>query len=233
VTTSRRRRNQWPLSGVLFAALFIVGNVLGGALASGTLPLPGAPAPEIARYYDDSQTVVLVLSLFQVLSAVSLFVFVAPVAAFVRRLAGEKSALIALTPGGGALAALFLLVSALLGWVLALSAAGLGLELVGALRDLNFLCGGTLDVASLGLFMGATSIAALRAKALSCWIAWLGIMASALSVLSLASLLWFPASVLIPLGRLLAFVWSIAVGSVLALGKRRETGAGVDYLVLP
>ena len=55
-------------------------------------------------------------------SAVSLFVFVAPVAAFVWRLAGEKSALIELTPGGGALAALFLLVSALLSWVLTLSA---------------------------------------------------------------------------------------------------------------
>ena len=122
MTTSRRRRNQRSLSGVLFAALFIVGNGLGGVLASGTLPLPGAPAAEVARYYDDSQTAVLVSSLLQVLSAVSLFVFVAPVAAFVWRLAGEKSALIELTPGGGALAALFLLVSALLSWVLTLSA---------------------------------------------------------------------------------------------------------------
>jgi hypothetical protein len=100
VTTSRRRRNQWPLSGVLFAALFIVGNVLGGVLASDPLPLPGAPAAEVARYYDDSQTAVLVSSLFQVLSAFSLFIFVAPVAAFVWRLAGDKSVPIGLTSGG-------------------------------------------------------------------------------------------------------------------------------------
>ena len=39
------------------------------------------------------------------------------------------------------------------------------------------------------------------------------------------SLVLFPASVFIQLGRLLTFVWSIAVGPVLTLGKRRETGA--------
>ena len=230
MTPSRRQIDPWALSGVLFAAFFIVGVVLGGVLASTTLPLPGAPAAEVARYYDDSRTAVLVLSLFQVLSAVLLFVFVASVATFARSTAGERRALPGLTSGGGALAAAFLLVSALLGWVLALTAGGLGLDLVGTLRSLNFLSGGTLHVASLGLFMGAASIAALRAKALPRWIPWLGIVAAALSILSLASLVLFPASVLIPLGRLLAFVWSIAVGLVLALGKRHQPDAGVISL---
>jgi hypothetical protein len=36
---------------------------------------------------------------------------------------------------------------------------------------MNVLSGGTLHVASLGLFVGATSIAASRAKALLRWIA--------------------------------------------------------------
>ena len=100
------------------------------------------------------------------------------------------------------------------------------MDLVGTLRNLNFLSGGAAHVASLGLFVGAASIAASRARALPRWILWLGILAAALSILSLVSLVWFPATILLPLGRLLAFVWSIAVGLVLALGTQREPGAG-------
>jgi hypothetical protein len=220
MTVSRSWKYTWALSGVLFAAFFIVGVVLGGVLSASPLPLPGAPAAEVARYYDESRTAALVAGFFQALSAISLFVFAATVAAFVRGIAGERVTLPRLTSGGGALAAVLLLVSALLSLALVPVATGDNLALVGALRDLNFLSGGTLHVASLGLFVGAASIAALGAKALPRWILWLGIVAAALSVLSLVSLVLYPASVLIPLGRLLDFVWSIAVGIVLALGER-------------
>lgn len=226
MTISRRQRNPWALGGVFFAAFFISSLVLGGVLAVGPLPLPGSPAAEVARYVTESRTAVLVSGLFQVLSAISLFVFVAPVAAFVRRTGEGSSALPGLTLGGGALAAIFLLVSSLLGWVLALTAGGLGLDLVGTLRSLNFLSGGAAHVASLGLFVGAASIVALRVRALPRWLLWLGIVAASLSILSLASLVWLPATILLPLGRLLSLIWSIAVGLVLALGKQREPGAG-------
>jgi len=220
MTVSRGWKYTWALSGVLFAAFFIVGVVLGGVLSASPLPLPGAPAAEVARYYDESRTAALAAGFFQALSAISLFVFAATVAAFVRGIAGERGTLPRLTSGGGALAAVLLLVSALLSLALVPVATGDNLALVGALRDLNFLSGGTLHVASLGLFAGAASIAALGAKALPRWILWLGIVAAALSVLSLVSLVLYPASVLIPLGRLLDFVWSIAVGIVLGLGER-------------
>lgn len=85
--------------------------------------------------------------------------------------------------------------------------------------------GGTFHVASLGLFVGATSIAARRAKALPGWIYWLGIVQATLAILSLASLVFFPAALLILLGRMLGFVWCIAVGIVLVIGRQRETGA--------
>ena len=102
-----------------------------------------------------------------------------------------------------------------------MTAASLELNLVGTLRSLNFLTGGVAHVVSLGLFVGATSIAALRAGALPRWILWLGLVAAALSILSLASLIWFPATILLPLGRLLSLIWSISVGFVLALGNQR------------
>ena len=223
MTVSRARRDPWALGGVLFAAFFILGDVLRGILANGPLPLPGAPATEVARYFTESQTAVLAVALCQVLSALSLFVFVAP---FVRRKAGERGALAALTSGGGVLSAILLLASALLGLVLALTVGGLGLGYVDTLRQANFLTGGTFHVASLGVFVGAASIAGLRAKTLPRWMCWLGLVQATLAILSLVSLIFFPAALLILLGRLLGFVWCSAAGTVLALRGQRGPVAG-------
>lgn len=226
MTASRRQVDPWVLGGVLFAAFFIAGDVLRGALANGALPLPGAPTEEVVRYFTESRTAVLAVGLCQVLSAVSLFVFVAPVATFIRRVTGERDTLPGLASGGGVLSAVLLLASALIGLVMAFTVGGLGLGLVDALRQANFLTGGTLHVASLGLFVGATSIAARREKALPRWISWLGMVQASLAILSLASLFFFPAALLILLGRMLGFVWCIAVGLVLALGRQSGPVAG-------
>ena len=226
MTASRRQADPWALGGILFAVFFILGDILRGVLANDPLPLPGAPAVEAARYFTENQTAVLVVALCQVLSALSLFVFVAPVAAFVRRTADERGALPRLASGGGVLSAVLLLACALLGLVLALTAAGLGLGLVDTLRQANFLTGGTLHVASLGLFVGAVSIAARRGKALPPWISWLGMVQATLAILSLASLVFFPAALFILLGRMLGFVWCIAAGIVLALGRQRGAVVG-------
>lgn len=219
-----RWKNLRALSGVFFVALFIWGLILGGVLSSAPFPMPGASPSELKRYYDENQTSVLAGGSLQILSSLALLVFALRVASFVRRTAGERGALPALTSGGGVLAAVLLLASALLGLVLALAAERLGLDSVGALRQINFLTGGTLHVASLGLFVGSASVAARRAKALPRWIPWLGILAAALAIPSLVSLAWFPATYLVPLGRLLSFVWCVAAGIVLALGKQREPG---------
>jgi hypothetical protein len=178
------------------------------------------------RYFTESRTASLAVSVAQILSAASLLVFVAPVATLVRRVADERGALPGLDSGGGILSAGFLLVSALLALTLALTVSSLSLGLVDALRGANFLTGGTLHVATLGLFVGTTSVAVRRSKALPRWICWLGLVQATLAVLSLASLLFFPAALLILLGRMLGFVWCIAVGIVLALGVQREAGAG-------
>lgn len=226
MTASTKQRNLWALGGVLFAAFFIGGDFLRGALANGALPLPGAPVGEVVRYFTESRTAVLVASSAQVLSALSLLIFVAPVATLVRRVAGDTGALPGLASGGGVLSAGFLLISALLALAMALTVSGLGLGLVDVLRGANFLTGGTLHVATLGLFVGAASVAARRAKALPGWVCWLGLVQAALAILSLASLLFFPAALLILLGRMLGFLWCISVGIVLALGRQREPVAG-------
>lgn len=226
MTVSRRRGNPGALGGILFAVFFILGGELGGMLSSDALPLPGAPAAEVARYFAENQTAVLAVGLCQILSAASLFVFVAPVAALVRRVTGDRGALHGLTSGSGVLSAVLLLACALLGMVLALTVSGLSLGLVDTLRQANFLTGGTLHVASLGVFVGSASVAGLRPKSLPRWMCWLGIVQATLAILSLVSLIFFPAALLILLGRLLGFVWCIAVGILLMLRGRRGLVAG-------
>jgi hypothetical protein len=143
-----------------------------------------------------------------------------------RALIGDRGALPRLASGSGVLSAALLLARALLGLALALTVSGLSLGFVDTLRLANFLTGGTLHVASLGLFVGATSIAARSAKALPRWISWLGMVQATLAILSLASLVFFPAALLILLGRMLGFVWCIAAGIVLALGRQRKPVVG-------
>jgi hypothetical protein len=226
MSTSTSRKNPWALGGALFAAFFIAGDFLRGALAAGPLPMPGAPVEEVVRYFTESSAAALAVASVQVLSALSLLVFVAPVATLVRRVSGEARALTGLTSGGGVLSAVLLLVCALLGFALVPVAAGGNLALVEILRQANFLTGGTLHVASLGLFVGATSIAARRAKALPRWISWLGLAQATVAILSLASLFVYYASAFILFGRMLGFVWCISVGIVLALGRQRGPVAG-------
>ena len=213
------------LSGVLFAAFFIVGDFLRGALATGALPLPGAPAAEVARYVADNRAAILAVGVVQILSAIALFVFAGCVVSVVRRAPGAGEMLPGLTRTGGILAAALLLASALLSLALIPIAAGGDLALVGTVRTLNFLSGGTFHVVALGLFAGAASLAAHRSRALPRWICWLGVVLAVPALLSLLSLAVYFANAFILLGRLLSFVWSIAAGIALARGTRRESAA--------
>jgi hypothetical protein len=170
----------------------------------------------------------------QIISALALFVFAGCVARMTRRMQGEGSALPGTTRLGGLLAATLYLICGLLGIALIPAAASGNLDLVGTLRTLNFLAGGTLHVASLGIFIVAASLIARRTKALPAWICWLGIVVAVVGLLSLASLAIYYANAFILLGRLLGIVWCAAVGIALALGKRqpRAVAAGEDLHVL-
>jgi hypothetical protein len=228
MTVSRSRGDYRALGGVLFAAFFIASLVLAGALSSGSLPLPDAPASEAARYYDENRTAAIVSGSLQGLSAASLLAFVPSVAAFARRTVPGRGAMARIVLWGGVLAGVLLLISVLFGFVVGLAAAGGNLALVGTFRDLNFLFGGALHVASLAPFVGGASLVALRTKAMQRWIPPFGLFAAAIALLCLVSLFWYPASVLDPIGRLLAFVWSVAVGVALSRGGRARTDARAD-----
>lgn len=213
------------LSGILFPVFFSLGDVLRARLATLPLPLPSASAAEAARYFTESRTAVIAVTVCQILAALALFTFAGSVFGAIRR---ERGALPGLARIGGIASAALLLVCGGLGLALVPVAAGGDLGLVGTVRTLNFLAGGTFHIAALGLFTGAGSLAACRAGALPRPIAWLGVGLAIPAVLSLLSLALYPANALILLGRMLGFLWSIAAGIVLARSARRAPLAATN-----
>ena len=224
-TVESRKGRPLALGGPLFVALFIAELVLVGLLATSPFPMPDTPATLTADYYQENAAALVAGGVLQGLAAGALLVFARCVAAFVRRDAGEGDRPARIVAGFGVLAAGLLATSAVISGTLVLVAGGGDLSLVGGLRSLNFLAGGTLHVAALGIFVGSASIAARRTKTLPRWISRLGILAAAPAILSLASLGFFVATPLIPLGRLLCFVWCAAAGLVLAFGGRPDPDA--------
>jgi hypothetical protein len=97
--------------------------------------------------------------------------------------------------------------------------------LVRATFDLAFLTGGPAHVLWLAPFIGASSVAALTTPIFPRRVAWLGVAAATVSLLSVASLILEQAQYLLPIGRFGGFIWIIAVSVALARGQPREAEA--------
>jgi hypothetical protein len=211
---SRRWNLVWAASGLLFVALFGAGFLVATFVASPSYPSAFASSATVERFVAPNGAELRLLSFLYGLAAVALLVFSAAIAAFIRRAAGEVSTLPWLALGGGMLAATFLLLSALLLWTLGRAETEEDLPLLLALHDLAYLTGGPGHVLAFAAFIGASSAAALRLRALPRWLAWVGIATAAASLLTVTALLWEPAAFLLPFARTLTYLW-IAVVSLL------------------
>lgn len=225
MATARNSSKGWALGGVIFTVVYFIGDTLRGRLAPGALPRPGAATEEVVRYYSENVTASLVHNFALIIAGLALCAFAVAVANFVRGKAADGSVLPTVAATGGILAAGLLVVSASIGGVLTLAAPSLDLGLVETLRGANFFTGGAGHVTALGLFIGATTLVARRTKALPRWIVWWGFISATLAILSIFSLVFFPASLFILLGRMTALVWAFATGIALARGTRREAAA--------
>src|SRR5438128_536334 len=106
-------RRLWAASGVLTVVLFASGLLFGDVLGTSNFPALDASASDVRAYFLENASEVRALSFFHVLSAIALVAFAAYIYACLRRESGAPAALAALGLAGGAMAAGFLLLSAL------------------------------------------------------------------------------------------------------------------------
>jgi len=235
-----RRRQVWAASGLCFLAFTTAGLLVGNVFSSAPFPSPfgqprvyalaGVPATDAVSYFTANQLGVQTVSFLDTIAALSLLVFVAFGAGLLADHAPERrSALPWVVVGTGSLAAGFWLLNALLLWILSRPETEQS-GLIPVIQDLVYLCGGPAHVLTLGVFLAAVSAALWGQPVLPRWIAWTAGAAAVPSLLSDVTLLWEPATLLLPIGRGMALAWILAMSVSLlrGLGRSGEVLADVD-----
>ena len=163
----------------------------------------------------------MLMSVAYAIAAIFLVCFVAYVASLVWRRGGATNVWGSLALGGGMLAAAFWMLAAMLLWVLARPWTPDQPNLVRAMHDLTYLLGGPAHVVMLGLFVAAGAVSLPRDMGVPAALRWVGLAGAAVSLLSVAALLFDPASLVLPIGRGLTLLWIAGVGVTLAWNLRR------------
>ena len=227
--TSQAPRSGGPNPGIL--AAISLGLTAAGLLSSAILTggqgfvSPFSPAGQVATYFHENPDAVRLASLFQFGSAVPLGIFAATVYARQLRL-GVRVPGPAIGFFGGISAAVFLMFSAALVWVLSRPEITTDLTLTHALSFLAFFTGGVAYVVGLGLLVAGIAVPALILRFVPRWLAWGGLVIAALAELSFLSMVLEPLQFLLPIGRFGGLLWLVAVGFLLprtrAAANRQE-----------
>ncbi len=209
-----------PLIGaLLFLVLYLAVSPVGGAVSSGALPLPGAPAEDVAAYLAANTSASLATGILQGLSGVGLAVTVGgPLG---RHISGAGGRLRVIRRIAGWVAVAAIVTSAILSIVLAAIGSTGATDTIVAVRTVSFSAGGVVHVVALGAFVLTFAVdrGFGRPTRVVGWIA------GVLAVLSLLSTVIFYASVFLPLGRV-ACMLALVVAGVSVL-RRPAVAVGV------
>jgi hypothetical protein len=200
-----------------FLGAFLALGPITGAFADRALPLPGAPAAEVAAYYAANPLATFVSAGMQVVSVACFTVFVACVAPTLR--AGRGGARL---PVIGYASAGAMVLSSLLATTAALAATAVSADVVDTLRLASFYTGGVANVVALGVFVFAASLVLGRQTVLGKPTRRFGYVAGTLAMLSVLSLGIFYASALLPIGRVLCMAWTVFAGIRLVRAARAD-----------
>jgi hypothetical protein len=218
----------WAGSGVLTVVLFAFGLLFGDLLGTSNFPPLDATAPALRAYFLENGSEVRALSFFHMLSAVALVAFAAYVYGYLRRESGAPAGLATLALAGGAIAAAFLLLSALCYRTLAEPTVARDGALAHALVVLSYLAGGPAIAVPLVLMVGVVAAAALRERILARWTGWLGVVAAVVGTASVSTLLG-PTNNhsatygILLLGAVLMFAWLVVTSMALVARTRVAT----------
>jgi hypothetical protein len=210
-----------PGTGVVAAAGFLAAYLavspVAGAFADRPLPLPDAPPAETVAFYVANPLTVGTAAVLQALSIACFAVFVAGLAPALRA-AGA-----AWLPRIGYVSAAAMVVSSAISGVLLALAASADDATVDVLRQASFYAGGVVNVALLGVFVLGTALALGRERLFGGGTRWFGMVAGSLATLSVISLAFYYASILLPVGRLLCMIWTIVAAVVILRRVRAES----------
>lgn len=223
-----RWQRLWAGSGVLSVVLFACGLLFGDVLGTTNFPALDASASEVRGYFLENVSGVRALSFFHLLSAVALVAFAVYIYAYLRRESRAPAALAVLALAGGAIAAAFLLLSALCYRTLAEPTVARDASLAHALLVLSYLAGGPAIVVPLVPMVGVVAAATLREQILARWTGWFGVV-TALCGAACASTLLGPTNNhsatygILLLGAVLMFAWLLVTSSSLMAPTRGES----------
>lgn len=207
------------LSALAYLVLLAGGLVVSVALAKGAYPTPTAGAEEILRWRVDNTAGVRLAGVALGLSGLALIWYSAWLGAVVGRRAENGTASL-LAFAGGLISGGFLLLSSVLHWVVQRPETLAQPAIMRMLHQLIFVTGGPGFVAGLTLLTAASSVALVRARLVPGWLGVTGVAAGVLSLLALVALAPEGDQLfgLIPVGRFLAMLWTVAVAVV--VGRR-------------
>ncbi|MFI2279116.1 hypothetical protein [Nocardia beijingensis] len=196
------------------AALFVAGLAASTVAAGGDVfPSPFAAPEDALFYFTDHRDAVRLGATLQFAAAIPGALFVAAITARLR----TRGAL-ALT--GGALATGFLMLSAVVTWVLTVPEVIESPHQVRALHTLAFLAGGPANVVSTGLLIAGIGLPALHLRP---WLARVGLVIAIAGLVTTATLMRTEAAVLLPLARFTGMAWLIAAGFLVSKSAAAET----------
>lgn len=211
-------RSGGPHPGVLAIVslgLFLASLAATPLIAGGQWFISGiAPAADAAGFFRQNRPAAEVAGMLQFGSAVPLGIFAATVYARQLRL-GVRVPGPAIGFFGGIAAAMFLMLSGLITWLLGRPEVVADTALAQALAFLSYLTGGVGFVVGLGLLVAGIAVPSLILGFMPRWLAWAGLVIAALSELSFLSLVLEPLQFLLTVGRFGGLVWLIAAGFLL------------------
>ena len=207
-----------PNPGVLASVslgLVVAGLITAAAMTGGqTFISPFSSSSQVAAFFQEHALAERVAGMIQFGSAVPLGIYAATVYARLLRL-GVRVPGPVIAFSGGITAALFLMLSALLVWVLSRPEITTDVALTHALALLVFATGGVGYVTGAGLLVAGIAVPGLILRLMPRWLAWTGLVIAGLSELSFLSLTLEPLQLLLPVGRFGGLLWLVAAGFLL------------------
>ena len=226
-STPRFRGPSLLLLATVHFLIFASGLAAAAVLRHGaSFATPFAPAEEIRAFLALSPTAVRVSNFFLFASAVPFGIFAVTIVSRLRylgvRAAGTNIALL-----GGAIATIALILSGIVGWILAVPEVLTSSAVVKTIDFLNFLLGGVVFAVGFGLLAAGVSVTCYFMRLLPRWLNAFGMLVALAGELSSFSLVAYPANFFIPITRYLGLIWMFSIAVALARDRHVAQAANV------